>query len=258
MAEEKKKKNVFWICLLILFFLLLGLYPVLDSASFYFDVKRNELVQEPFQVIRQVNVSVPSETQSCEEKKFRYGTIQGNVEIIGLNVMPNLVLQNFEERWGYYKVKFYFMSQHDFPYEIYGGEHLQEKYDSGEIKLSDAKFESAWEEFYIGPMEAVLINNLTYNSGGEFDYWAMADLVEPSYPVCNMVTEYSVSQEYRTFTEYKLVRQEKTIKEFMTIRNYLKIAGFGAWFVFVVLFIMIIILLVLIYQRYLKKFQYKK
>ncbi|MFH2020368.1 MAG: hypothetical protein ABIJ34_03075 [archaeon] len=258
MEEEKRKKRNFWIVLLLLFPVLLGLYPLISTAGFYFDVTRKELVQEPFQVIKHVNVSVPFETQSCEQKSYRYVTSQGNVEIIGLNVRPNLILHNLEEKWGYYKIKFYFVSQKDFPYEIYGSEHLQEKFDSGDIKLSDAKFESAWDEFYIGPTEAVLINNLTYNSGGEFDYWAIADIIEPSYPVCRTVIEYSVNSEYRTFIEYKMVMQEKTVKEYTTLKDHYKLSGFGAWFVIVFMFMLIIILLVLIFDRYLRQVLYRR
>ena len=203
---------------------------------------RIEKIDVPVQLKRESLVEFPIEKSICSKRGYRFSTASGNVNSVGGNVQPILEITNLEERWGLYKVNFSFIDETRFPYEIYGGENLQEKLLSNEIGHDDAEFYSDNYEYYLGPGETIVIEETTPKPDSK-QYWAIANINEPLIEDCKKVIEYTNVTVNKTFTEYKTfdrkvkVRQLKPIKEIIGI-NYIE------WCIIWLLFSVIIFLII--------------
>jgi hypothetical protein len=224
---------------IILILLLLLLYFGIGSLEIHKSVVKDTYVDEPYEIIKEVNTVIPKTSNLCDYVGYRYSVIAGDVEHSRDYLRPNLIINNLENQWGQYKVRIYYVLEEKFPYSEYGGANLAESFSTGRLSYEDAEIVSDPYEFYIGPFESVLVNNRTRRTViGR--YWAFANITEPKKYECFTKTEYSNVTENRTFTEYKSVKKEISVKEYTRISE---IISLQEWVIFVILFIIMLTLL---------------
>jgi hypothetical protein len=245
----KQKKSI--IPLLILLILIYPLfYIAIDNFGTYVSSQRQDYIDLPYSIIKEVNSSIPIERIDCKNRSFRFSTQGGNVDSVKSYVVPNLIINNLEERWGYFKVNFSYIPEKKYPYSVFGGINLKESLSSGKIGYDDADFYSENYYFYIGPGESILINNRTQKPDKTATYWGIANIIEPKVLECSKRTEYYILPENKTFTEYKKTLREYSVKEYKKIREVLGIKNFLDGFIIFILLILIIFLIIKIAERY--------
>lgn len=246
---KNKKRKPFWPILLLLFLFLVSIFPVFEEISFNVNVQRNRIEQVPYTITRNVTSKYPIESEICENISFAYSTSAGNVNSIGKDVKPNLIVINMEEKWGEFTVNFSYIDEEKFPFEIYGGEHLIEKYEKGEISEEDADFYSEDFVWNFGPAERVLFNDPTPKKDKTKSYWGIANIYPPEYEQCRTIINYINKTVEKNFTEHKKVTKEYTIKEYTSLKEILNLS-FSQWFVIIFMFILILYLIIRIKQLY--------
>ncbi len=234
----KKRKWPF-----ILLVLLLILYFVFSNIVLYVEVPQKRMLEEEFQIEREVTVSQPIKRNVCKNRSFRFSTFGGTVDSIGNSARPNLRITNKEEKWGLFKVNFSFIDEELFPYDIYGGQNLKSSLAEGSISYDDASFYSNTYVFYLGPGEQINVNEGTNKPDPTKKYWAIAYIEEPQIEECSQITEYVNKTENRTFTETRSVEREIKIKEYRSLLKIMKINNFMEWIILCVLFLLIILLI---------------
>jgi len=247
--KKKKRKSIFPI-LIIIILILLSIYPILNSMKGYVTVKRTELVDEPVEIIKEVEVHQPIKEEFCKDTNYYYLTISDPVQSDENYVWPTLVIINREEKYGLYKVNFSYIDNSKFPESIYGGENLYAHFEAGNITFDDAEFKSITYEFPLGPGDEVLIRNKTRKPArDEKTYWAIADIREPTYYRCINQTVYVNKTMNKTFIDIQKVKRTVNVKEYRPLSELLPVKTFGEWFVIVFMFILILVLILKIREE---------
>jgi hypothetical protein len=236
-AKPNKKRMI---ALVIIFILMLLLFFIFEDFGFYRTITKEQLFVEPYNITRETVSSVSNSTYLCENRNFRYSTLGGNVDSVGKSVRPNLIINNLEDKWGFFKVNISYMDEEKYPYVKYGGENLIKMVESGEISTDDADFNSIMYEFFIPPAESILLDDLTEKKYPEKNYWAIANVLEPNFEYCYDKITYFNQTKNITFTEYRNVNKKITVKEYTTLADYG--IDFIDWLMIDILMILIIIL----------------
>ena len=231
---------IFLAAILFLIFFLFS-----DMIGVYVKVNSIADAAEPDILIKEMTTLEPVAERICQNKSFAFTTLGGNVDSVGKYVRPNLIINNLEDKWGIYTVFFYFMSEKRFPYDRYG--RLEESLGTGALKHSDADFRSITYEFYLGPGESRLINNLTLSGNASGKSWAIADITEPEFFYCFTRTTYINKTENRTFSEEIPEKRIESATEFRSLKELLGIDSFFDWFLIISLVLIILMLLYRIY-----------
>ena len=103
--------------MILVLILLLLLYPLIGLIRVPTVSEQEVEVEEPVSIVREVSWTEPVEKYVCENRSHRYSTLGGNVDFVDGSLVPDLIINNLEERWGLFQVNFSFINDDKFPYK---------------------------------------------------------------------------------------------------------------------------------------------